>query len=56
MKRMLWGLLTAALVAPAYILGKSWRGEPWTWEEAAGAAVVMFIIFFFLSTVREYQR
>lgn len=56
MKRLLWGLVTAALVTPAYILGKSWRGEEWTWNEAAGVAAVMFVVFLFLSTVRSYQR
>ncbi len=54
--RLLWGLVTAAVVAPAFILGKMWRGEPWTWEEAAGAAAVMFVVFLFLATVRGYQR
>jgi hypothetical protein len=56
LRRLLWGLVTAALVAPAYIFGKSWRGEPWDWNEAAGASAVMFIVFMFLASARGYQR
>jgi hypothetical protein len=55
-KRLLWGLVTAALVAPAFIFGKSWRGELWTWEEAAGASAVMFVVFIILATIRDYQK
>jgi hypothetical protein len=55
-RRFFWGLVTASLVAPAFILGKQWRGESWTWEEAAGASAVMFVVFLFLATIRDYQK
>jgi hypothetical protein len=55
-KRLLWGLVTAALVAPAFIFGKQIRGEPWDWAEAAGASAVMFVVFLFLAKIRDYQK